>query len=320
MEDLISVLVAVYNVEDFLERCLDSIIIQTYKNIEIIIIDDGSDDNSGEICEYFLSLDNRIKLLHINNKGLSYVRNLGISLAKGKYITFVDGDDYLENDYIETLYNNLIKYNADLSCCSYYRVFNDSIIPRNKSDKTYVFNSKEAIEKSYLDKGMEVYAWNKLYKKELFNDISFPLKRKSQDRFIMYDIFNKCDKVVYETVPKYFYLQRKTSAAHNLVSINKDAIDASINAMKLFKNNLDLYKLATKDYIKTYLGFFKKEVYYTKTVNNELRNKIIDEIKKYDFIDYNLLEKIEIILLKNFVSLYKIIIMLYYGRKYSRMI
>ena len=158
MEDLISVLVAVYNVEDFLGRCLDSIINQTYKNIEIIIIDDGSTDNSKKICEDFASLDSRIKLLHIKNMGLSYVRNFGIELAKGKYISFVDGDDYLENDYIETLYNNLIKYNADLSCCSYYRVFDDSIIPRNKSDKTYVLNSKEAIEKSYLDKGLEVYA------------------------------------------------------------------------------------------------------------------------------------------------------------------
>ena len=116
-QDLISVIVPVYNVENYLKRCLDSIINQTYQNIEIILIDDGSTDNSGNLCEDYKKIDNRIKVVHKTNGGLSDARNTGIKKAKGKYITFVDSDDYVEYDYVEYLYNLIKKYDTNISFC-----------------------------------------------------------------------------------------------------------------------------------------------------------------------------------------------------------
>ena len=320
MKDKISVLIAVYNVEEYLPHCIESVINQTYKNIEIIIIDDGSTDKSGIISDEYAKKDKRIIVYHIDNHGLSYVRNMGIKLSKGKYISFIDGDDYIESDFIEILYNNLIKYNADLSCCSYYGVFKRNIKPRNNKINLYIMNSDESVEKSFLDKGLEVYAWNKLYKRELFDIITFPLGKRSQDRFVMYDIFLKCNKVVYESIPKYYYLQRKSSAAHNLENINRDAIEASYKSICTLKDNSNLYNLASKDYIKTKLGTFKKEMYYTRSINKELRKEIIGDIKDYNYINYSNSEKIELYIFKHFKYLYQFISYIYYFFKYSKMI
>ena len=116
-QDLISIVVPIYNVEKYLEKCINSIIIQTYKNIEIILVNDGSTDSSGKICDIYLKIDKRIKVVHKKNGGLSDARNVGIENAKGKYIAFIDSDDFLDSDFIEILYNLIIEYNADVSCC-----------------------------------------------------------------------------------------------------------------------------------------------------------------------------------------------------------
>ena len=117
MKELISIIVPVYNVEKYLNRCIDSLISQTYQNIEIILVDDGSTDSSSEIVDGYLKKDNRIKVFHKDNGGLSDARNKGIEISKGKYLSFVDSDDYVTNTYIETLYNTIIEYEADISIC-----------------------------------------------------------------------------------------------------------------------------------------------------------------------------------------------------------
>ena len=235
MNDLISIIVPVYNVEDYLDKCINSIINQTYTNIEIIIINDGSTDNSYEICKSYK--DKRIKLYSIKNKGLSGARNYGISKSKGKYLAFVDSDDYIEKDYIEVLYNNLIKEDADLSCCSLYEVFKNEIKNKSKKDKYYVMNSYETIEKTFTDEGLNVYVWNKLYKKELFKNIKFPVNKNSEEIYVMYEIISLCEKVVYESIPKYYYVQRKNSIVNDTNKINIDAIEASLHAIDYLNNN-----------------------------------------------------------------------------------
>ncbi len=143
MEELISIIVPVYNVEQYLEKCVKSIIRQTYKNIEIILIDDGATDSSGKICDKLKLKDNRIKVIHKENGGLSDARNAGLKVAKGEYIGFVDSDDYIKEDMFETLYNLNKKYNSEISIVSYYEICKDKLIAVRESDEVQQFNKIE---------------------------------------------------------------------------------------------------------------------------------------------------------------------------------
>ena len=136
--DLISVIVPVYNVELYLQQCIDSILNQTYSNLEIILIDDGSTDNSSIICDINLEKDHRIKVIHKQNGGLSNARNVGVKNAQGKFVAFIDSDDYISEDYIEVLYRLICKYNADISVCRFRYVFGnveDQVDGKNKEFK-----------------------------------------------------------------------------------------------------------------------------------------------------------------------------------------
>ena len=320
MKDLISIIVPVYNVEKYVEKCLISIINQTYKNIEIIIVNDGSVDNSKKICESLKKKDKRIKLYNIKNIGLSGARNYGIEKSKGKYISFIDSDDYIDNNMIETLYNNLIKEKADISCCSFYEVFKDEIIKKNEEEKYYVMNKKQAIKKTFLDRGLDVYTWNKLYKKELFDNIKFPLGKKSQDRFVMYEIFDNTNKIVYDSICLYYYVQRNNSAANNLKNVNTDSIEASLNAISYLRKYRDIKPLAIKEYLQTRLRVYKKIVYYNGKDDIKIRKDLIREFKNYSNIKYTNKEKLELLLFKYFPNTYRLIGKKYYDKKYRKMI
>ena len=131
MNELISVIVPIYNVEKYLERCLDSIIKQTYKNLDIILVDDGSIDNSTKICDEYVKKDSRIKVIHKENGGLSDARNVGIDNSDGKYICFIDSDDYIELDMIENLYDGIVKNNANICCCGKLLEYEKNKLPIN---------------------------------------------------------------------------------------------------------------------------------------------------------------------------------------------
>lgn len=320
MEELISVLVAVYNVDKYITKCLDSIINQTYSNIEIVIVDDGSTDNSKKICTEYAKKDKRIKVFEIEHGGLSKVRNYGIKVAAGKYIYFVDSDDYLDNDLLETLYNNIKKENADISCCSFYEVFKSKIIKKNSVNEYFVMSSHDAILKSFQDEGLSVYAWNKLFKKELFNDIEFPLGKKSQDRFVMYQIFDKCQKIVYQSICKYYYVQRKDNTSMTLSKINTDSIEASLNAINYLKKYPQIINYATANYLLSELKCYKKKVLYSKKIDKTSRKKILNDLKMYPNSIMSGKNKIEFLLLKYFPHIYKIVCYIYYSKKYRNMI
>lgn len=210
MKDLISVIVPVYNVEEYIRECLNSIINQTYKKLEIILIDDGSTDKSGEICEEYMAKDNRIKVIHQGNAGLSDARNAGIEIATGNYIQFIDSDDYIDEDMLETLYNLIIENDADIAMCSNY-ILKDGIKSCECSNKKYIYDRKEALKEILIDETIRSYSWNKLAKKELFNEIRFPSKRVFEDVLTTPKLFEKSNKVVFLDTPKYYYRQRKGS-------------------------------------------------------------------------------------------------------------
>lgn len=228
---LISVIVPVYNVETYLYTCVQSIIKQTFSNLEILLVDDGSTDSSGILCDKLEATDNRITTLHQANQGLSQARNSGIKVAHGKYLAFVDSDDCIAPDFIETLYGNLIATNANISICSIEKVSEDQEpLANNTRLPNEILDSKTALTRMLSDPftGWQyVPAWNKLYESSLFKDIQFPAGKYHEDEFIIFQIFDKAKKIVSDPKALYFYTQRKTGIMHASNALQKlDALEA----------------------------------------------------------------------------------------------
>lgn len=213
-EDLISIIVPVYNVSCYLDECVKSLIHQSYKTIEVILVDDGSTDNSGRICDQYEQVDKRIKVIHKPNGGLSDARNVGIETANGKYIGFVDSDDWIDYRMYETLIMNIKKYNADIVVCERIIFSNNQVHNNGVSGKISVLERDKAIDILFEDKKYKSHAWNKLYKKELFNNIKFPKDKYFEDVFIMHKIFYNATKVVFMDKGLYYYRQREDSIVH----------------------------------------------------------------------------------------------------------
>lgn len=221
--ELISIIVPVYNCEKYLFCCINSIINQTYRNLEIILIDDGSTDRSSKICDACTKIDSRIQVFHTSNHGLSSARNYGIEKANGDYIAFVDADDWIDSHMYEILHKQTISTKSDLIMCNASMVYEDRIIKANKETIIETMSGDLAIKNLLFENNCGVSAWNKLYKKSLFEKIKFPEGRYFEDFWIMYKIFNACNKIAYDNRQLYFYRQRKGSIMHR-VSI-KAAID-----------------------------------------------------------------------------------------------
>ncbi|MBU3179825.1 glycosyltransferase [Clostridium psychrophilum] len=236
---LISIIVPIYKVEAYIKNCLDSILSQTYKNLEVILVDDGSPDNCGNVCEEYSRKDKRVKVIHKKNGGLSSARNAGLDIAIGEYIGFIDSDDWIENDMYESLYNALIKYNADISVCGRYIVQGSRITTISDSEKALIFTRREALSELVLDEysGMKNFAWDKLYKKELFEDIRYPEGKYFEDIFTTYKLFSKSEKIVDIKSPKYYYLLRGDSiCGSNTARKRYDYYDANIRCLEYIKS------------------------------------------------------------------------------------
>ena len=208
MNELISIIINVYNGEKFIAKCLDSIINQTYKNLEILIINDGSTDNTLSICQSYK--DERIRIITTENFGLSKSRNIGIENAKGDYFYFIDVDDFVENDVIEYLYTLCKKYNTKISTCKPIDIYNYNVKIKNKKEKVEVISNYEMLKKVLLSEDRAVCIWNKLIKREIFNNIRFE-DRIINDITVTYKLVLLADKIAYSNQIKYYYLRHKAS-------------------------------------------------------------------------------------------------------------
>lgn len=232
----ISVIVPVYNVEKYLERCLNSIVNQSYKNLEILLIDDGSKDLSSEICDEFSKSDNRIKVIHKENEGVAKARNVGLDMATGEYIAFVDSDDYIDLNMFEILMNNMKNTNADISMCDFISTGSSnekSVISSNVCE----LSSFEALAHLYVDKDISfVSLWGKIFKKEIFNGVRLPLLTCGEDNAVLYKILYKSNKVVYSPSQLYKYYQRENSAVHTFDESSANDFDLFNVQMKYWKD------------------------------------------------------------------------------------
>ncbi|MDB2106219.1 glycosyltransferase family 2 protein [Clostridium paraputrificum] len=213
----ISVIVAVYNVKDYIETCIKSIIGQTIKDLQIILVDDGSTDESGKICDKYKDIDNRVRVIHKKNGGLSSARNAGLNYAEGEYISFIDGDDWIEEDFFEVLYNSIITTKSDIGVVHLKKVKNYEAI--KFSTKTYekyeVFDREEAMRKLFEGNLIGYSAVNKLYKSSLFQEIRYPEGILMEDKATTYKLIHKSDKVVVNPSTKYHYYLRDNSIMRN---------------------------------------------------------------------------------------------------------
>lgn len=211
-EELISVIIPVYGVEKYLSKCLESVINQTYKNIEIILVNDGSLDRSGEICKDYAYRDNRIKLIDKMNGGLSDARNCGLKNAMGRYITFVDSDDYLEIDYIEYLYNLIKSGPYKMSMTSIFNDYTDtSKVIDNGDGSIFDITGKKAIEMMCYHDLIDTCAYAKLFDADIMEGFSFPKGKVYEDIGSLYLLFDKCPLIKCGMVSKYHYVIRKGS-------------------------------------------------------------------------------------------------------------
>ena len=185
--DMISIIIPIYNVEKYLEKCLDSILNQTYKNLEIILIDDGSTDNSPNICNSYCEKDKRIKIIHKNNEGVSSARNKGIELSKGKYIVFIDSDDYVSNEHIEVLYDCIISNNVDLVISNLIDISEDGIILNNEEKESFLMNKDQCLKELLSEDNFYHLCCGNIYRKDLLEKIRFNCKyRIAEDLDFLY--------------------------------------------------------------------------------------------------------------------------------------
>ena len=274
----ISIIVPVYNVEKYLSKCIDSIINQTYKNIEIILVDDGSTDNSSKICDKYAKKDNRIKVIHKKNGGLSDARNVGIENANGIYVSFIDSDDYVELTMIERLYNSCLKYNSEISCCGKFVEYDNKVVLKNIG-KDFCVSSKEALVRMLTFDNIDTSAWDKLYLKELFDEIHYPLHVYYEDMGTTYKLIDSANKVSFIKTPEYHYLIRKGSI------LNSKFNEKYFSSIKFAEE--------INDFINKHHPDLKKasEAYYLLSISNTMQKIFNSKVKNKYIIQYTELRK-----------------------------
>lgn len=229
MEELISVVVPIYNVEEFLEKCVDSILSQSYSNLEIILVNDGSKDNCLKICRDYELKDSRIVVIDKENGGLSSARNAGIDKATGKYIMFIDSDDYIEKTTVEKLYNNISSNGADISICNFFYSYKNENI-RNNAILNTTIDDESKFSYLYGKYSLQtIISWNKLYKRELFNEIRYPDGLIHEDQYIICDLLDKSKKINYMTDEFLYYYVQRDNSIMSTFNINRFDVIKGLN-------------------------------------------------------------------------------------------
>ncbi|HBC30958.1 MAG TPA: glycosyl transferase family 2 [Clostridiales bacterium] len=297
MQPLISIIVPVYGVEKYLTRCINSILSQTYQNIEIILVDDESPDRCPEICDNFTRQDSRIFVIHEKHSGLSIARNAGINLARGSLLGFIDSDDYIDPNMYEHLYDMMLKDDADIAICGRYIVYENGET-KTKNCKNIVhfkMDSEGAIRRMCSLRYFDTSSCDRLYKRTLFSSIRFPKKTICEDWYIMYKLFDSARNIVYDSTPLYYYFQRKNSISRNH-NISNAPIDASEKLLEFaIKNYPSIIDEAASAFAFANIGVYNQYIKYHKKCETALKNSM----------KYNVKTKMKNIINSKYISAFK---------------
>lgn len=277
--ELISVIVPVYKVEKYLNQCIKSIVMQSYKNLEILLIDDGSPDRCGLICDEWKKRDMRIKVIHKENEGLSKARNDGLNMSKGKYIVFVDSDDLIAPKMIEILFLTLKQKNADIVECDYL-CFSDSILIRNQKriSASVTYSTEEALSLLLDEEVLKYTVWNKLYRKEVLRHLRFEVGKIHEDVFFTYQAIGASRKIVKVNDCLYYYRQRSGSIMNIGFSIQSlDSLEARKRQYFYIKENYPLLSMKAQSKMLENCLYFGQKVLLN--LNSKEKNKAFHIIK-----------------------------------------
>lgn len=328
MEDYkVSVIVAAYNIQDYIVKCLDSIANQTYRNLEVIVVDDGSSDNTGKLADEFSENDNRFIVIHKENGGVSSARNRGIDVASGDFIGFVDGDDTIEDDMYEILVNNAIKYDADISHCGYKVIENNKETLFYDTKQIIIQDRKRGLVELFEGTLIEPSLCNKIFKKNIVGDIRLDESIKiNEDLYFNVLLFNNSTRSVFEDIAKYNYIKRENSASTSKLNSIRKINDPRIvykTIIELFKEdneiliyaenmdinrNINLYSLLTLESNSEFLRLKEEIRCYIK--KNKCKIKTNNRINKK--------VKLKIYCILYMPILYNLIYRLYFNIKYNR--
>ncbi len=249
--DLISIIIPIYKIEDCLERCLNSVLNQTYSNLEIILVDDGSPDRCPAICDEWAKRDKRIRVIHKHNAGVSAARNTGLDIAVGEYILFVDGDDYVAQNIVERLYEAVKNSGAEIALCDFKKGTDAAAAFCEKEEEPEVIDKKTALARMYDNDHSAfqyVVPWGKLYQRSLFDGIRYPSGKIFEDMYITHLLINRCNKIAVLNGKYCYYYQRKDSIVNRSYDVRKlDYLDALADRIVFFKKH-DYTKLAEVAY------------------------------------------------------------------------
>ena len=243
----ISIIVPIYKVEEYLCRCVDSLLKQSYEDFELILVDDGSPDNCGRICDEYAALDSRVRVVHKPNGGLSDARNAGMEIARGEYIAFVDSDDWVTENYLERLLSAMIETGADICECGILRTGGEAHIPPIEDIAPVVFSTADAMEQLIHDGAFHQHVWNKLYRRDVIADILFPKGKTNEDEFWTYQIFGNAAKISKIPDVLYCYFQRPGSIMGESYSLKRlDGLEAKLQRQAYINSRFPQLSLQAK--------------------------------------------------------------------------
>lgn len=291
-QEKVTIVVPVYNIENHISNCIESIIHQTYMNLQILLIDDGSSDSSGNICDKYALRDKRIEVVHQLNGGLSEARNIGIKKAVGKWIAFIDGDDYVHPQFIEILYEAAKKSGSMIAVCDYRKVKECmTVFDRSNEEPEYSVLSSEQMLQNWHGKltKIETVAWNKLYALEIFKDgIKYPSGKLHEDVYITHQLVARSNQVIIVWKELYYYLQRSNSIIGERLTDNRiyQSMEAQERRIVFFesKGYRKAYRNLRKGLLKHFVFFYCKsytEVEYIAGNKKKLTKYLKSKIRKY---------------------------------------
>ena len=283
MDDIkVSVIVPVYNVEKYIEKCIRSILAQTYYKFELILVNDGSMDRSLEICRKFKN-DCRVRIISQTNKGLSVSRNMGIHVARGKYLLFVDGDDFIAPNMIEELYQAVVLEEADIAQCAFIQISTDSELKKERYRGCItkkVIHGDEWFAEYERNSLLFTVVWNKLYKKSLFDKIRYPKGKVNEDEYVLFPLLCSIQKMVILNQGLYYYVQRSSSLSANakIEQLLENYVDYSDKRLALLWKKS---KVLFGNYL--HMHFLGLQYYDNLVKKNHLNYKLVRKIKKKSF-------------------------------------
>lgn len=299
MDQLISVIVPIYKVQDYLNRCVRSIVNQTYKNLEIILVDDGSPDDCPRICDEWGKKDQRIKVIHKENGGLSDARNAGMKVMTGTYVSYVDSDDWIEQDMYQKMMNAIKENDADICECAFEKT--SGIIKKydQKQDNKVSIMDKQSALMAVVEETIQPVVWNKLYKRQVVDKLWFEVGKYNEDEFFTYKAIERADKIIQISYIGYYYFFRTDSIINETYTIRRlDGLQARYERMKYLSKYPEIYGAAKRQLVFVCMYHYQKGMRHLSGKELEVLKKKVKKIyndipiEKQDIQQYSSKERI----------------------------